>query len=370
MNEAVELVRDPEGVRSLVGAIGGGPVALDTEADSFHRYHEKVCLIQLSFGGRDALVDPLEGGDPRPLGPLVASPGIRKVLHGADYDLRILNRDFGFEFSGLFDTQPAARLLGERAFGLAALLESYLGVRLDKRQQLADWSRRPLTPQMQAYAAEDTRHLLQLAEVLERELVRAGRLAWAQEEFRRLEALRWREERNGEPWRRIKGISRLDRRSLAVVRALHAVRDSEARDRDRPVFRILRDEVLIELARRRPARQEDLLAIPGFPRSRAAGPQATRWLTAVAEAMDLPEQALPEVQRGVRVRPNPIRESRVKALQAKRDALAARLGVDPSLVATRAMLEAAVDLRERGEGLENAPDLRDWQRELLEPLLE
>ena len=234
--------------------VGRGPLALDTEADSMHHYREKVCLIQLSFGGRDLLVDPLAGVDLAPLRPVLVDPGTRKILHGADYDIRILHRDYDLEIVGLFDTMIAARLVGERAFGLSALLEKFLDVKLDKKYQRADWSRRPLTPEMESYALCDTRYLEPLARILEERLEQLGRGEWAAEEFRRLENVRWAAERGPEGLlQRLKGVQALDRRQLAVANELVLLRDETARRRDQPLFRVMRDEVLLELVKLGPS---------------------------------------------------------------------------------------------------------------------
>ena len=181
-------------------------VAVDTEADSLHSYFDKVCLIQISIPGEDLIIDPLAKIDLSALGPILSNPQILKVLHGADYDLRILNRDFGFVISNLIDTMICAQLLGYEQFGLAALLERHFGFRVDKVHQRADWAMRPLPPDMLDYAATDTRHLLELFGKLRAELEPLGRWEWAREEFSRLEAVRFKdkEDEETEPFRRLK----------------------------------------------------------------------------------------------------------------------------------------------------------------------
>ena len=209
-------------------------VALDTEADSLHSYFDKVCLIQMSIPGEDLIIDPLckiRSGEVRRDPRRIAS--IVKILHGADYDLRILNRDFGFTIANLIDTMVCSQLLGYEAFGLAALLERHFGFKVDKKHQRADWAMRPLPPDMLDYAATDTRHLIALADRLRDELTALGRWEWAVEEFARLEQIRFNEkDADEEPFRRLKGLGALDRRSLAVVRAtLRLARRSRARGR-------------------------------------------------------------------------------------------------------------------------------------------
>src|SRR5438309_3485239 len=169
-------------------------IALDTEGASFHRFVDRIYLLQLSTRDRSAIIDPLPIGAPEELGRLLEDPKVQIVFHDADYDLRLLHQDYGWHVRNIFDTRIAAQLLGIRAFGLAALLERYFGVKLDKKHQRADWSMRPLTQGMLDYAAQDTIHLLELRDRLKAELERLGRWEWAKEEFERLEGTQFAED--------------------------------------------------------------------------------------------------------------------------------------------------------------------------------
>src|SRR5258706_8591249 len=194
-------------------------VAVDTEAASFHRYRDRIYLLQVSSPTQTALIDPiaLAASDLRPFGELLADPHLEKVFHDADYDLRVLDRDSGFHAVRLFDTRVAAQLAGEPAIGLAALLEKYAGVKLAKEHQKADWSLRPLTPPMLAYAAADTHYLLALRDAMEQRLQSLGRLSWEQEEFKHLESLRWTGVGRGpeaDSYLRLKGAKGLAPRGL------------------------------------------------------------------------------------------------------------------------------------------------------------
>jgi ribonuclease D len=366
----LEWIDRTERLAAQAAEVGPGPLAVDLEADSFHHFREKVCLVQLAFAGRDLLVDPLAGVSLEPLRPVLASREVRKIMHGADYDLRLLSRDHGLAVAGVFDTMIAARLTGERAFGLAALLAKHLGVELDKSHQRADWSRRPLPPAMADYAVADTRHLVALAEGLEERLRALGRLEWAEEEFRKLEAVRWSEVSDPEPWRRIKGASALDCRGLAVLREVAAVREAMARARDLPLFRVLRDEAAVEIAQRRPETREALREVPAIPRPFLSGEPQRLLLEAVARGRALPEADLPEVRRGARARPTPAFEAELKRLREARDKVAAELDLEPSLVAPRGALEAMATRRLGGEGDAPPPELRAWQAALLLPAWE
>ena len=188
------FVADEGGVRRACGrAAAARSAALDTESDSLHSYYHKLCLIQLSVDGEHWVLDPLALGHDalRPLVEILEDSGIEKILHGADYDLRVLNRDLGARTVDISDTQVAAQLLGESQTGLAALVERETGVALDKKYQRADWGLRPLTPELLAYAAGDTAFLARLRDSLAGKLAALGRLEWWREECRALEAVRW-----------------------------------------------------------------------------------------------------------------------------------------------------------------------------------
>jgi len=365
MSRRIEWCRSSEELEGWIDRIGVGPLALDTEADSLHHHPEKVCLIQLSFAEVDLLVDPLSGADPAVLGRVLLDAALPKLLHGADYDLRVLNRDYGLEFCGLFDTMIASRLVGTRQFGLAALLAEHFDVVLDKSLQRADWSRRPLPPTMEAYAAMDTRHLAALTSVLETRLDELGRRAWADEEFEILERVRWTEKPNDDAFRRIKGGGSLDPRGLAVLRELVELRERLARRADRPPFKIMSNDRLLTIARERPSDRRQLDSL--FSRK---GGRAGRWsedvLACVERAMTMPEAALPARRRRSTARLANSAQNRLKELSAQRDAVAHDLDLEPSVLASRAVLEGAVIRAANGEDPGLTPGLRRWQRDQLE----
>ena len=224
-------------------------IALDTEGASFHKFVDRIYLLQLSTDERSAIIDPLPLGTPSALGRLVEDPRVEVVFHDADYDLRLLHQDYGWRVTNIFDTRIAAQLLGFPAFGLAALLEKYFGLKLDKKHQRADWSMRPLTAGMLDYAAQDTRHLLELRDLLRNELERKHRWAWAAEEFLRLEGTRWAPDDPSSAFLRMKGARDLERRELARLRELLAWRDGIAAQLDRSTFRVVSNEVLFEMAK-------------------------------------------------------------------------------------------------------------------------
>lgn len=335
-------------------------IAVDTEADSLHSYFDKVCLVQISADNDDFVVDPLSGVELARFGEVLANPAITKILHGADYDLRIMNRDFGFTIANLIDTSVAAQLLGYEAFGLGALLERHFGVKVNKAHQRADWAMRPLTPEMLEYAALDTHYLVELAARLRDELTALGRWEWALEEFSRLEAIRYRENGDAEPWRKMKNLGTLDRRSLAIVRDLHSWRDGLARAADRPPFKIMGNDQLIEIAKTRPATTQDLAKIKGVSRYHLDR-HGRELLAIVKRAMAIPEEELPEKNE-----PKPwIRdretESRIDRMKKVRDRAAKELKIDPAVLAPRHVLAAIAT----NGTLDDVPAMRNWQKQVI-----
>ena len=338
-------------------------LALDTEGASFHRFLDRIYLLQISTRERSAIIDPLPIGSPAKLGELLQGNDVEVVFHDADYDLRLLHQDYGWHVTNIFDTRIASQLLGIKSFGLAALLEQFFDVRLDKKHQRADWSMRPLTPDMLEYAAQDTRYLLQLKDHMTSELQRRGRLRWAEEEFARLEGTRWEAEEEMEGFLRLKGARDLSRRELAVLREVANWRDTVAAQLDRATFRVMSNEVLLELARRAPRSVSELSAIKGMPKGMVerAGADIT---AAIRRGMEAPEAELPKFPRGQRLSKDRDFDDRVTRLKSVRDAAATRLELDPGVLCSRERLEnVARSGAKRIEDLAAVPDLRRWQIE-------
>jgi ribonuclease D len=362
----------PETVDSFLASINPSAssvesksIALDTEGASFHRFIDRIYLLQLSTRDRTAIIDPIPIGHPARLGRILEDPTIEIVFHDADYDLRLLQQDYKWHVRNIFDTRVAAQLLGLRAFGLAALLERYFGVKLDKKHQRADWSTRPLPQGMLDYAAQDTIHLLELRDRLEHDLERAGRLDWAREEFSLLEGTRWADEDPGDAFLRVKGARDLSRRELAVLRELVQWRDGVAGQLDRATFRVVGNEQLLEIARRQSMSREELAAIKGVPRG-MIDTRGQEMLDAVVRGVAVPENALPKFPRAARWDRDPEFDARVAALKTVRDAAATRLELDPGVLCARDRLEAVArkNPASRAE-LDEVRELRAWQRGLL-----
>lgn len=338
-----------------------GRVAVDTEAASFHRYSDQVYLLQLSGASRNVIVDPLAVRDLTAFGALLADPAVEVVFHDADYDLRLLDRQFGYRARNVFDTRVAAQFANEPGIGLAALLEKYFGVRLDKRFQRADWSARPLSRDMLAYAATDTSHLLALRDTLSAELARLGRLAWAEEEFGWMAGARWDPDESEPGWLRLKGARLLKPRQLAVLRSVYEWRDGEARRLDRAAFRILNNEPILAMAKSPPTTLEALRLVPGI-----GGEQAERRgpaiLAAIQQALALPDSALPRLPRPERRPTDPAYDARLERLKAARNQLAAEYSLPPGILCPNGTLEAIARAAPASlEELARVPVLRRWQ---------
>jgi ribonuclease D len=336
-------------------------LALDTEGASFHRFVDRIYLLQLSTRERSAIIDPLTSGPLPELGKLVEDPKVEVVFHDADYDLRLLHQDYGWRVSNIFDTRIAAQLLGIRAFGLAALLERFFGVKLDKKHQRADWSMRPLTADMLDYAAQDTLNLLELRDRLKGELERLGRWAWAAEEFARLEGTQWDPEDPAQAFLRLKGARDLSRRELALLRELVTWRDGVARELDRSTFRVVSNDVLLEIARQAPTTKEALGAIKGMPRGMLES-RGGEVLAGVRRGQEVADADLPRFPKPPRWERDPDFDDRVARLRTVRDAAAGRLDLDPGVLCSRDRLEAIARRNPRSvEELAQMPELRQWQ---------
>lgn len=362
---ACEIVTTHQRLAQVAGLIEQErEVAVDLEMDSLHHYREKVCLVQISTRSENWLIDPLALGDLSPLAGPLGDPGVVIVMHGADYDVRSLHRDYGIEIANLFDTMIASRFLGIREFGLAALLKARFGIELNKKYQKADWSRRPLSPEMCDYAMADTATLLPLYDQLREELEQLGRLDWLEEECRLVCQARV-SEREGPLFLSCKGAGKLKARSLAALEGLLQLRDSQARQLDRPPFKVLSSETLLELAEKLPRTLTEVAAVKGMTPG-----QVNRYgeavLAAVAAALALPERELPRFPRQRREEPGDGVRERLKQLKQWRQDFSSTLGLEPGVIAPNWLLEGVAETGpSTAAGLDAIAGMREWQKRLL-----
>ena len=336
---AFEPITEPAAFARRMKELDKAPIiALDTEASSFHRYTERVCLVQLSTREQTFLIDPLAITDLAPLGKLLADPKMEVVIHDADYDLRILSKHHAIRVENIFDTLVAAELLNEPEIGLAALLKKYQGLHVDKKFQKADWSKRPLPQDMLAYAAGDTAHLIKLRDQLKEALIAKDRLSWAEEEFALLTDAPFNLAVNDEPaYMRMKGAKLLKPHQLAVLREVHAWRDALAEKMDRAAFMVIGNDVLLSFATTPPKSVKEIAAHKGVG-ERLVERHGQKIMDAIQRGVDLPKEEWPRIPRGKRWDRDNDYEDRLKRLKQVRDKLTTEMDLRPGIVAANQML--------------------------------
>ena len=336
-------------------------IGVDLEADSMYHFREKVCLIQIATPHTTAVIDPLQIDNLAVLKPVFKNPGILKVFHGADYDIRSLYRDFKISINNLFDTELACRFLGFKETGLEAVLIKRYNVHLDKKYQRKDWSKRPLPQEMIAYAAKDVRYLIPLAKSLQQELKNKGRLSWVEEECRHLSKVRPTNNNLGPLFVGFKGAGKLGPRGLAVLEELLQMRKKIAQQQDSPLFRIIGNKSLLMLAETRPSnlnklRKSEILGSKQIDRYGQAV------VTAVTKALQIPIKNLPKYPRKTAPMVPAIVAKRVKELRTWRDRTARQLKVDPAIIGTKALISAiAVQKPLTISSLSKMKALKTWQ---------
>ena len=362
MNPGYQVIESRPALHKLARALRrADAVGVDLEADSMYHFKERVCLIQMASAEVVAIVDPLKIKDLGVLKSFFADPAVTKILHGADYDIRSLYRDFGIRVNSLFDTEIACRFLGCRQTGLEKVVEQAFDVRMDKKFQKKDWSRRPLPEPMMAYAARDVAFLLKLRRLLVKQLRQKKRLEWVEEECRILTGVR-PVEPNGEPlFLKFKGAGRLDKRTLAVLEALLYLRRRVARRKDRPLFKVIGNRSLLTIAAAKPVSFSQLERTGALSPTQAAM-YGNEILRAVKTALDLPEQRLPAYPLKKKSPQGPRIPRRIKALKQWRDKKADDLALDPGLVLNKALITAIAARQPHDlDDLSGIDSIRHWQ---------
>jgi ribonuclease D len=326
--------------------------AIDTEADSLHRYRESLCLIQFAVRGESVLIDPLAIKDLSPLGEYLSEATV--WMHGADYDMTMFKRQFGELPAVIYDTQIGARLLGARRFGLGDLVQKYFDVELSKTSQKADWGKRPLSPKMIEYALNDVDYLLEMGDLIVAGLKDLDRYRWFEESCAAArQKVLDRDDSKEENWR-VQGSGTLDRRSLAYLRGLWQWRDAEAKAWDRPSFMVLTNRHLLEWC-------IDLAAGKTISLPHHFRPdRVKRYRSSIAAIQAMAESDWPERACVKRRKRDKDFEKKVDALIKTREQIAAQLDIEGSLIAPRAILEALA-----AKEVKPSHVLLNWQRECL-----
>jgi ribonuclease D len=361
---SVVLVQSESDLLTLVRALEPHAVlALDTESDGFFRYRARLCLLQLAAPGVCALVDPLAHMDLAPLWKLLGDAGREVILHDAEQDVALIRRQHGATLGRIFDTQYASRLLGIAQVGLANVLNAFFGLTLDKGEQRSDWSRRPLSPRQTEYAAADVLHLVALRDRLHAQLMEKDRLSMAQQSFERIRTRTIDEKPvDLEAWRTLKDARVLDAAARGALGALYVWREKLATDRDVAPFRVMGNETLVELSKRRPADVPSLLKVRGVSPVLAQGPEGQALLSALAMAQPLDGPLLPprpkETDEDRRI------EERFEALRAWRVKAATAMGVEVGIIVSNAVLKQLSKAPPSSvQELSSVAELLPWQAE-------
>lgn len=371
-NGALRFIQTQAGLKDACRVIAASSwAAIDAEADSLHHYVEKLCLLQVSVKGGDYVIDPLVPLDLRELAKVLEGKFL--LFHGADFDIRMLKKTAPFMPKQMFDTMLAAQLLGYEKFGLADLAYKICGVKLSKSAQKADWSRRPLTPDLLEYAAGDTKYLERIYTQMKKELQKLGRFEWHRQACDRVlanlnsapvddskdDALRWQ----------LRGSKELSGRGLTALRELWQWRESEAQRLDRPSFKVLNTDYLLMMARW--AEQNPGLDITEWKEApRHLHRQYRDKINAVLrDAEGMPETAYAAAEKskgGRRLRNS--EEARFARLKDERLRLSQKLKIQPSVLGTNALLEEIVRRMPKDlEALKTVDGILPWQAEALAP---
>ncbi|MGM0642241.1 MAG: ribonuclease D [Thermodesulfobacteriota bacterium] len=340
-------------------------IAVDLEADSMHHFTEKVCLIQIACSKGVHLVDPFKIERIQVLKPVLESPSVEKILHGSDFDIRSLDREYGIGIVNLFDTEIASRLLGIRERGLAALLKEYFNVDLDKKFQKTDWTRRPLTGEMLAYCAADAAYLVELSDILKQKLSAEGRLEWAAQECEKQSRVRYEAGKDSFLFLKFKGAGKMDSRTLTVLEFLLRARRKIAEKKDLPLFKVMGANSIARMAWKKPV-TKGMLKRTGALSEKQMAMYADQCIRAVKEAVELPAAELFTYPKSRGARLSEMEQKRVKALKKIRTEKSTSTGIEEGFLMNNTLITALAKenpaRREEVFGMEN---MSPWQAELL-----
>ncbi len=362
MKESYKVINTKAGLKDAVRVLGKEKIlAVDLEADSMFHFRDKVCLIQIAAKKINYLIDPLLIDSLSSLKPLFSDRNIKKIFHGADYDVRSLCRDFNIKIINLFDTELASRFMGERETALNTVLNKRFDIILDKKFQKKDWSQRPLPEEMLEYAAKDTRYLFMLTKSLEKELREKKRLSWVKEECELLSRVRHTPD-NGKPlFLKFKGAGRLDRKRLAILEAMLEFRMKIAEKKDRPLFKIISNSALKKITMERPTSLKQLESLGALSKTQLSM-YGRGLMKEIKKALQLPDEKLPVYPKKRRPALKAEVARRIKKLKAWRDKQAAVFDLEPSLLFNKAELGIIASANPKGiKNLERIETLRRWQ---------
>ncbi len=334
-------------------------IAVDLEADSMHCFAEKICLIQVAGNDTAYIIDPFEISDMSPFLKILEDPGIIKVFHGSDFDVRNFDRQWGTRIQNLFDTQIACRFLNIQKQGLGDLLEHFFHVTTDKRFQKYNWAVRPLPDEMIAYALSDVAHLIQLHDILVEKLVEKKRLAWVKEECDIQATVRYESPHSLPLFKKIKGAGKLDRKSLAILENLLQLRQKIAQKKDQPLYKIMSSAALLEMTRVRPKNADKILQEKILSKKQVAM-YADACLEAIRNALAIPAEELPEYPKQPRQPVSETSRNRTKKLKKLRQTISTQLQMDPGFVLNNKTITTIAESQSDPLDL-RACGMKNWQ---------
>ncbi len=340
-------------------------IAMDLEADSMHHFKERVCLIQVADPKRHHLIDPLTISDFSPLKPICENPSITKIFHGADFDIRSIDRDFGIKIDNLFDSEIACRFLGIQKRSLAALLKKHFNLNLDKRFQKTDWSQRPLSKQMIEYSLNDVAYLIELSEILKKKLIDVGRLEWAMEEFKLQTEVRYDGHEDTPLFMKFKGAGKMGKESLAILESLLQMRVKIAKEKNLPLFKIMSAESITTMTLRKPQ------SINELKQSNALSPKqltmyGDKCIKAILKGVALSKDKMPSYPKKRMLESQLASPEKISSLKNLREYMSEKTGIEPGFLLSNATIAAvAVAQPSSEEELLDINGTRRWQVELL-----
>ena len=340
-------------------------ISVDLEADSMHCFKEKICLIQIASEKEAFLIDPFKIKEVLPFLNVLENNDVIKVFHGADFDIRSLDRDYKAQVNNLFDTEIACRFLGIKERGLAALLKRNFNVDVDKKFQKVDWAKRPLKQEMIEYSVVDVAYLTKLHDIIHQKLVANGRLSWAREEFEIQTRVRYENNHVLPLFKKFKGAGKMDNRSLAVLENLLQVRQEIAQKKDQPLFKIFSNLSLMTMAYEKPVTIGHMLKIRAISQKQA-DMYGNLCVEAIVKAMELAHRALPSYPKTRKSKKDVIVQERIERLKKMREKLSSSIGIEPGFLLNNAMIGSiAFENPATAQDLLKIEHVRHWQVEAI-----
>ena len=336
-------------------------IGVDLEADSMYCFKEKICLIQIATAKEAFLIDPFEIKELSSFINVLEKDDVIKVFHGADFDIRSLDRDYQARVKNLFDTEIACRFLGIKERGLAALLKRNFNVDADKKYQKADWGKRPLKLGMIEYCVGDVAYLTKLHDIIHQKLVAKGRLSWAKEEFEIQSRVRYENNHALPLFIKFKGAGKIDNRSLAVLENLLQVRIKIAQKKDQPLFKIISNSSLMTMACEKPVTIDQMLRIRAIS-PKQADMYGKLCVAAIVKAMELEHKDLPLYPKTRRPRRDASVQERIERLKKMREKLSHSMGIEPGFLLNNTVIGfIAFKNPATSEDLLKIENIRHWQ---------